>query len=168
LTGTAGDRADPAQLAIPELCLVALVGASGSGKSTFARRQFSAFEVGDLLRHAFREWDATTSDSHEEQIAGAVIFLDNLGRQARQCPVDARAIHDAGFLDKIHVRGYYHSRKKAQKAQAVFFIRSVPFVSLVASLYDAILKWSTDHWYARFSFVSLPRPLTNWHYVLCR
>jgi len=33
------------RLAIPELCLVALVGASGSGKSTFAGEHFGRFEV---------------------------------------------------------------------------------------------------------------------------
>jgi len=33
------------ELAIPELSLVCLVGASGSGKSTFARQQFTPFEV---------------------------------------------------------------------------------------------------------------------------
>ncbi len=33
------------ELAIPELSLVCLVGASGSGKSTFARQHFGAFEV---------------------------------------------------------------------------------------------------------------------------
>ena len=33
------------QIAIPELSLVALVGVSGSGKSTFARRHFAPTEV---------------------------------------------------------------------------------------------------------------------------
>ncbi|MEU7867361.1 polynucleotide kinase-phosphatase [Dactylosporangium sp. NPDC049140] len=33
------------ELAIPQLCLVALVGASGSGKSTFAREHFGPYEV---------------------------------------------------------------------------------------------------------------------------
>jgi len=33
------------ELAIPELCLVVLIGASGSGKSTFARAHFRPTEV---------------------------------------------------------------------------------------------------------------------------
>ena len=42
-------------------------------------------------------------DADEKQVACAVIFFDDFGRQARQCPIDARAIHDAGFLYEIHV-----------------------------------------------------------------
>ena len=43
---------DPRELTIPQLCLVALVGASGSGKSTFARSHFGPYEVisSDLCR----------------------------------------------------------------------------------------------------------------------
>jgi protein phosphatase len=37
--------AAPHELAIPDLCLVVLVGVSGSGKSTFAQQQFRATEV---------------------------------------------------------------------------------------------------------------------------
>lgn len=33
------------ELALPELSLVCLVGVSGSGKSTFARRHFGPYEV---------------------------------------------------------------------------------------------------------------------------
>jgi predicted kinase len=45
LSNNDSDRTAGERLAIPELSLVTLVGASGSGKSTFARRHFSRFEV---------------------------------------------------------------------------------------------------------------------------
>ncbi len=33
------------ELGLPELCLVVLIGVSGSGKTTFARQHFGPFEV---------------------------------------------------------------------------------------------------------------------------
>ncbi|HYN97353.1 MAG TPA: polynucleotide kinase-phosphatase [Pilimelia sp.] len=44
-TLTPPPAASPRDLTIPQLCLVALVGASGSGKSTFARGHFGPYEV---------------------------------------------------------------------------------------------------------------------------
>ncbi|MEV4130833.1 polynucleotide kinase-phosphatase [Dactylosporangium sp. NPDC049742] len=54
---------------IPELCLVALVGISGSGKSTFARRQFAPTQV--LSSDAFR---ALVADDENDQSASAEAF----------------------------------------------------------------------------------------------
>ena len=39
------DRENPSVITIPELCLVVLIGASGSGKSTFARAHFRPTEA---------------------------------------------------------------------------------------------------------------------------
>ena len=60
-------------LSIPELCLVALVGASGSGKSTFAARHFGRFEVlsSDFCR-------GLVADDENDQAASADAF-DVLG-----------------------------------------------------------------------------------------
>src|SRR5215212_722311 len=79
-----------------------------------------AFEIGNLLRHAFSEGNSATPDYNQKQVAGAVIFFDNFGRQARQCPIDARAIHDASLLYKVHVRGYYHSHKTHKRHKMYF------------------------------------------------
>src|SRR3954452_2871148 len=54
---------------IPELALVALVGISGSGKSTFARRQFAPTQV--LSSDAFR---ALVADDENDQSASAEAF----------------------------------------------------------------------------------------------
>ncbi|GAA2586830.1 hypothetical protein GCM10010399_16010 [Dactylosporangium fulvum] len=54
---------------IPELCLVALVGVSGSGKSTFARKHFLPTQV--LSSDAFR---ALVADDENDQSASADAF----------------------------------------------------------------------------------------------
>ncbi|HEX8626556.1 MAG TPA: polynucleotide kinase-phosphatase [Catenuloplanes sp.] len=59
----------PTTLHIPELALVALVGISGSGKSTFARRHFTPSQV--LSSDAFR---AMVADDENDQSASADAF----------------------------------------------------------------------------------------------
>lgn len=56
-------------LAIPQLCLVVLIGASGSGKSTFAATHFGPFEVlsSDFCR-------GLVSDDENDQQATAAAF----------------------------------------------------------------------------------------------
>ena len=57
------------QIAIPQLCLVVLVGVSGSGKSTFAREHFGRFEVvsSDFCR-------GLVADDENDQSASAEAF----------------------------------------------------------------------------------------------
>lgn len=57
------------QIAIPQLCLVALIGASGSGKSSFARRHFLPTEV--VSSDACRGW---ISDDENDQAISAQAF----------------------------------------------------------------------------------------------
>ena len=57
------------KIAIPELCLVALVGASGSGKSTFAARHFRDSEV--VSSDACRKM---VSDDENDQSATPAAF----------------------------------------------------------------------------------------------
>lgn len=57
------------ELGIPELCLVVLIGATGSGKSTFAREQFGPYEVlsSDFCR-------GLVSDDENDQSASEAAF----------------------------------------------------------------------------------------------
>ena len=105
-------------IAVPELCLIALVGASGSGKSTFAARHFGRFEVlsSDFCR-------GLVANDENDQSASDVIgdvhgcrtelerLLEKLGyelvRDAAGRPVDA--VHPLGrtviFLGDLVDRG---------------------------------------------------------------
>ena len=56
-------------LSVPELSLIALVGVSGSGKSTFARRHFRSTEV--LSSDFFR---GLVADDENDQSASATAF----------------------------------------------------------------------------------------------
>ncbi|SDU34173.1 polynucleotide kinase-phosphatase [Jiangella alkaliphila] len=96
-------------IAIPELSLVALVGVSGSGKSTFAARLFGRFEVvsSDFCRGlvADDENDQTVSgDAFDvlyyiagKRLAGGrltVVDATNVQREARRQVVDLAKAHD--------------------------------------------------------------------------
>ncbi len=96
-------------LTIPELSLVLLIGASGSGKSTFAQQHFGPYEVisSDYCRGLVsndQNDQATTKDAFEvlEFIAGkrlatgklTVIDATNVQREARRSLVALARAHD--------------------------------------------------------------------------
>ena len=97
------------ELAIPELSLVALVGASGSGKSTFAREHFGTYEVisSDFCRGLVSDDEndqAATTDAFDvlNYIAGkrlatgrlTVVDATNVQRDARRTLVELARAHD--------------------------------------------------------------------------
>ena len=97
------------ELAVPELCLVVLVGASGSGKSTFAREHFGPFEVvsSDFCRGLVADDEndqAATADAFDvlHYIAGkrlaagrlTVVDATNVQREARRQLVELAQAHD--------------------------------------------------------------------------
>ena len=96
-------------IAIPQLCLVALVGVSGSGKSTFAARHFGPYEVlsSDVCRGMVRD-DENDQDATKDAfdvlgyIAGkrlaagrlTVVDATNVSREARRQLVELARAHD--------------------------------------------------------------------------
>jgi protein phosphatase len=97
------------QLAIPELSLVALVGATGSGKSTFASEHFGSFEVisSDYCRGLVSDDEndqGATADAFDvlNYVAGkrlaagrlTVIDATNTQRDARRTLVELARSHD--------------------------------------------------------------------------
>ncbi|MEN0128884.1 MAG: AAA family ATPase, partial [Brevundimonas sp.] len=97
------------RLGIPELSLVALVGTSGSGKSTFAARHFGRFEVvsSDFCRGLVADDENDQSASKDAfEVLGAivgkrlergrltVVDATNVGREARKQLVDLAREHD--------------------------------------------------------------------------
>lgn len=97
------------QIEIPELCLVVLVGVSGSGKSTFAKQHFLPTEV--LSSDAFRGW---VSDDELDQSATIDAFeaLHHLAgirlRNKRLTVVDATSTQREARAELVKLARAYH------------------------------------------------------------
>ncbi len=107
-------------LEIPELALVALIGASGSGKSTFARRHFRATEIlsSDYFRGMVSD-DETDQSCTNDAFEALYYLLDKRLSRARFTVVDATHV-------RVEDRKRLIERARAHHCFAVAIVIDAP------------------------------------------
>jgi protein phosphatase len=111
---------NPLVIVVPDPSLVVLVGAAGSGKSTFAARQFAADEV--LSSDAYREWIAgDPADQRATRPAFAALHRELARRMARR----ALTVVDATNV-LAHARRSLLRRATAAGMPAVAIVLDLP------------------------------------------
>lgn len=101
--------ADPRTITVPELALVVLIGASGSGKSTFARRHFSATEIvsSDFFRGMVSD-DETSLDASRDAFDVLHYVAAKRLERARLTVVDATNVTREGRAPLVELARKYH------------------------------------------------------------
>ncbi|WP_124728266.1 polynucleotide kinase-phosphatase [Staphylospora marina] len=98
------------KIQIPALSVVVLVGASGAGKSTFARKHFRPTEI--LSSDAFRAWvgDDETDQSVTNDAFEALHFLmEKRLKIGRLCVVDATNLHKDARQHLLRIARKFHA-----------------------------------------------------------
>ncbi|MDM9380023.1 polynucleotide kinase-phosphatase [Chlorogloeopsis sp. ULAP01] len=97
------------KLTIPELSLVVLIGASGAGKSTFARRHFQSFEVlsSDFCRGLISNDENNQSASKDAFEVLRYITAKRLA-VGKLTVVDATNVHPDDRKEFVHLARQYH------------------------------------------------------------
>jgi len=108
------------RIEIPQLCLVALIGVSGSGKSTFAKEHFLATET--LSSDYFR---GMVSDDVNDQSATADAFSCLYYVAERRLAAARLTVIDATNVQK-HARSPILELAKRQNVQAVAIVLNMP------------------------------------------
>jgi len=114
----------PLAIVLPDPCLVILVGAAGSGKSTFAARHFSPSEV--LSSDAFRE--RVSGDAADQAATGAA-FAALHGALSRRLQDGLLTVVDATSVQA-------HARRQLLRRAAE---AGVPAVAVVLDLPGAVV-----------------------------
>lgn len=114
----------PLAIVLPDPCLVVLVGAAGSGKSTFAARHFAPSEV--LSSDAFRE--RVSGDASDQAATGAA-FAALHGALSRRLQDGLLTVVDATSVQA-------HARRQLMRRAAE---AGVPAVAVVLDLPGAVV-----------------------------
>jgi len=99
----------PSSIEVPEICVLVLIGASGSGKSTFAREHFRPSEI--LSSDAFRA--AVADDESDQSVTAdafeALYFIAGKRlRYARLCVIDATNVKPQDRSGYIELAKQHH------------------------------------------------------------
>ena len=111
---------ETSKILIPELCLVAMVGASSSGKSTFARKHFKPTEI--LSSDFFR---GMISDDESNQAASSGAFELLHLAAAKRLAMGKLTVIDATSL-KARDRDQIMKNAREQNVQAVAIVLNIP------------------------------------------
>ena len=117
---TENAKNETSKILIPELCLVAMVGASSSGKSTFARKHFKPTEI--LSSDFFR---GMISDDESNQAASSGAFELLHLAAAKRLEMGKLTVIDATSL-KARDRDQIMKNAREQNVQAVAIVLNLP------------------------------------------
>jgi protein phosphatase len=98
------------KIAIPDFCLVALIGASGSGKSTFARRHFKSTEVvsSDACRGMVED-DENSLDATADAFALLHVIAETRLKRRKIVVVDATNVRQEDRAQLVRIARKYHA-----------------------------------------------------------
>jgi protein phosphatase len=98
------------RIAIPDFCLVALIGASGSGKSTFARRHFKPTEVisSDACRGMVED-DENSLDATADAFALLHVIAETRLKRRKLVVIDATNVRQEDRAQLVRTAKKYHA-----------------------------------------------------------
>src|SRR5262245_7645832 len=98
------------RVVIPDFCLVALIGASGSGKSTFARRHFKATEVisSDACRGLVED-DENSLDANADAFALVHFIAETRLRRRKLVVIDATNVRQEDRAQLVRIAKKHHA-----------------------------------------------------------
>ena len=98
------------RIAIPDFCLVVLIGASGSGKSTFARRHFKPTEVisSDACRGMVED-DENSLDATADAFALLHFIAETRLKRRKLAVIDATNVRQEDRAQLVRIARKYHA-----------------------------------------------------------
>src|SRR5215813_2393828 len=98
------------RIAIPDFCLVTLIGASGSGKSTFARRHFKPTEVvsSDACRGMVED-DENSPDATNDAFELLHFIAETRLKRRKLVVVDATNVRQEDRAQLVRVAKKHHA-----------------------------------------------------------